>query len=119
MSKFFRLTKKQNSKRIFPKGFSKTVKINFRIFNATLISLIIVIGVASLVQINSLAVKGYQIKDLQNRINELKEVGENLQLDALKLQSMDNIKNKVSSLDMVAVGEVSYLTPTPVALATR
>ena len=116
MSKFFHLSKKPvNSNQT--KKRSKKMKINTKILNIMMIGLIVVFGFSYLVQMNGLATKGYQIKDLEVQIEQLELQGSNLELEVLSLQSISNVKNKVSKLNMVEVGNVEYLSPTPVALA--
>ena len=70
-----------------------------------------------MVQINGLATRGYQIKELESKIADLKQENSDLELEALSLQSMGAVKDKVDGLGLVAIGEVDYLQPTPVAVA--
>ena len=93
--------------------------ISVRLFNLIIIGLIIFSGATYLVQMNSLAIKGYKIEDLETKIAELKQEGESLELQVSELQSVKSIRDKVSQLNMVSEGRVEYLAPTPVALAPR
>ena len=93
------------------------MKVSFKTLNIVVVALIVVIGVSYLVQINSLATKGYQIEELENRITELQQEQADLELEALSLQSMGVVKEKVDNLGMVLAGESDYLQPTPVAVA--
>ncbi len=79
--------------------------------------LIIFFGVSYLIQTNGLATKGYQIKELESKIAELKQEQADLELEALSLQSLGTVKEKVDQLGLVAVDKTDYLAPTPVALA--
>ncbi len=85
--------------------------------NLTLICLVAIFGLGYLVQTNDLATKGYEIRDLENKISKLQEEKSDLNLEALNLQSMGNINQKVNDLGMVLVNEAEYLMPTPVAVA--
>lgn len=85
--------------------------------NALLTIIIIVVGLTYLIQINSLATKGYEIKELENEIYTLELETSDLQSLTLELQSMNNIQTKVTQLNMVAVGQAEYLSPKPVARA--
>lgn len=115
MSKFFHLSKKQPKLSCrYPRK-----KISVKLLNLFILSLVVVTGMSYLIQANSIATKGYAIKDLQTKIDQLKQDGNNLQLQISELQSMDNIKNRISQLDMVSAGQAEYLAPTPVALAAR
>jgi len=116
MSKFFHLSKKP--KKVFRKRkFLASMEINLKTANIVVSGLIVVMTVGYLVQINSLATKGYQIKDLENKITSLKQEKADLELEALSLQSMGNVAEKVQGLGMVSAGEPEYLAPTPVAMA--
>lgn len=117
MSKFFHLSKRRTRKvqrrsKIFP-----VMKTNTRTLNIILVVVVAIFGISYLVQINSVATKGYQIEELENKITELKEEQADLELEALSLQSMGTVKEKVDELGLVAIGEADYLQPTPVALA--
>ena len=116
MSKFFHLSKKPR-KVLRKRKFLASMKINLKTANIAVGGLIIVITVSYLVQINSLATKGYQIKELENKIAGLKQDKADLELEALSLQSMGTVKGKVQGLGMVMAGEPEYLAPTPVAMA--
>lgn len=116
MSKFFHLTKNPvknyHKRKLFP-----VMKINIRIINIAIIALIVVVSVSYLIQINSLATKGYQIKELEKKVDELKQQKADLELEALSLQSMGVVKEKIADLGMVLAGETDYLQPTPVVVA--
>lgn len=116
MSKFFHLAKKR-AKRIHHKRLIPTMKISLKAANIFAGILVGVMVVTYLIQINGLAIKGYQIKELENKITELKQEKADLELEALGLQSMGSVKEKVENLGLVAVGETEYLQPTPVVMA--
>jgi cell division protein FtsL len=112
MSKFFHLSKKSkvsNSK--------MKLRVNAKLSNVVLVLLIVVFGLGYLIQINGMATKGYQIRDLEDRISELQQEKADLQLEALSLQSMGKVQEKVDNLGMVLANEAEYLMPTPVAVA--
>ena len=93
------------------------MKISIKTVNVVICTLIVVMTVGYLVQINSLATKGYKIKELENKITGLKKEQADLELEALSLQSMGTVAEKVQDLGMVMAGEPEYLAPTPVAMA--
>jgi len=114
MSKFFCLTKNP-IKKIRRKACR--IKISIKLVNIVIIGLVIFSSAAYLIQVNSLATKGYQIRELEIKISQLEKEGSALELEALNLQSIDNIKSKVSHLNMVDIDKVEYLVSTPVAFA--
>lgn len=93
------------------------LRVNAKLSNVVLVLLIVVFGLGYLIQINGMATKGYQIRDLEDRISELQQEKADLQLEALSLQSMGKVQEKVDNLGMVLANEAEYLMPTPVAVA--
>lgn len=117
MTKFFHLAKRKGNTVKKKRKIFNLSKINFNTVNVVIGVMIVVMGVTYLVQINGLVTKGYQISELEQKITELTDRNADLELETLSLQSMDSIKTKVDGLGLVAVGEVEYLNPTPVAVA--
>ncbi len=112
MSKFFHLAKKSKKS-----GFKLKIRLNLKAINIFLVVSIVAIGLGYLVQINDLATIGYQINDLQDKISMLKQEKSDLELEALSLQSIGKVQEKVDGLGMVMANEAEYLKPTPVAFA--
>lgn len=75
------------------------------------------VGAAYLVQVNSLATKGYYIRELQQQIQERQKLTRALELQAMGLRSLDTVQSRVDELGMVAIGSSEFLNPTPVAVA--
>ena len=116
MTKFLHHQKKSNSKigKIFKTMRVKPEKKGVKIL---IIALIACFGVGYLVQVNSLATKGYQIKELENQITTLQQEKADLELQSLSLQSMSAVKDRLAQSGMVATQSSDYLEPTPVAMA--
>lgn len=93
------------------------VKSKSKFFNYALMTMIGAMFFGYLVSVNGLATKGYQIKELQNKVADLKQQNDDLQLQALALQSMGAVQDKVNSLKMVDAGKSDYLVEKPVAVA--
>ena len=93
-----------------PKSVFKKNIFNLKNVNKVLLLAIIVIGVYYIAGTNDLTIKGFALSDLKSQKNKLVEANNKLELNALTLSAYSNIKEKVSSLNMVAAGEVSYLT---------
>jgi hypothetical protein len=94
-------------------------RLNLKLVNFFLGGLIALIGGFYLVNINDLTVKGFALRELKSEGTIL--TGENLDSEAkvMNLQSYNNLSEKVKKLDMVAVGEVEYLTANQTVLARR
>jgi C4-type Zn-finger protein len=58
---------------------------------------------------NHMSVEGYKIKELENKIQELKENNKKLQLKIDEKQSFSYINNKLANLEMTEKGRIDYL----------
>ncbi|MDD5043240.1 MAG: septum formation initiator family protein [Patescibacteria group bacterium] len=94
-------------------------RINGLNFNVIILVLIVAAGLLYLVQINSVAAKGFEIKDLEKRIETLKDDNKNLELKIAELQSHSYLAEKIKGLNMVAVSKVDYLIPGSTAVAYK
>jgi len=117
MSKFFCLSRKKRGSKTKCKKIIPAMRANLKIINTILAVLVVVVAVSYFVQINSLATKGYQITELEDKVEQLEQEKKDLELISLNLQSMGTVKEKVDGLGLVAINDVQYLTPTPVAVA--
>jgi len=92
------------------KPFVASRVLNLKNFNKLIFFVIIISLIYYVAGVNDLAIKGFALSDLKQQKNKLIEANNKLELKALTSSSYPNIKEKVSSLKMVAAGEVSYLT---------
>jgi len=63
-----------------------------------------------LIQTNSLVSCNFKIRKQQAKIAELKIITERLEINIAQWQSPANLEELISSLEMVEIGEVIYLT---------
>lgn len=93
----------------------KTIGLGFRLGNVSLgFFIIILIGVFGLLyisQINSVAVAGYTIKEVDKKIEELQRKNKEIELELARLQSVTNIKNESQKLNMVELSQASFINP--------
>ena len=82
----------------------------FRYVNTALFSVFLMIGFYYLVSANDLVVKGVVMQGLKNQAKNLDEDKRVYENKILALQSYGSLKVRVQSLNMVAVGDVDYLT---------
>ncbi len=80
-----------------------------RMLNKGLALTVALFSVLYLVQVNALATKGYQIKDLEKRISEQKKQNERLQMKIIERQSLGSLQEKVDSLGLVRTERIEYL----------
>jgi hypothetical protein len=62
-----------------------------------------------LFQVNDLAVKGYDIRDLENKIGELEKENKKMQIREMELRSMYVIEKSAQDFNLVSPVNVTYL----------
>jgi cell division protein FtsL len=66
-------------------------------------------GALYLYQVNDLASKGYEIKDMENQIADLKKENENGRIKEVEARSMYNIEQTTGDLGLVSSTNAAYL----------
>jgi len=94
-------------------------RLNLKFVNIFLGSLIAIIGGYYLVNINDLTVKGFALRELKSEATILTSENLDSETKVMNLQSYNNLNEKVKKLNMVAVGEVEYLTINQTTLARK
>lgn len=89
---------------------NKKKLFSLRIFNIVLLLFIIVSGVYYLTGINNLTVKGFRLQELKREVNRLSSENKKIKLQAMNLESYNNLSQRAEKLNMVAVGEIDYIT---------
>lgn len=84
-------------------------KIAFLALIFVLVVLILFSGAFYLYQVNDLATKGYEIKDIENRIQNLEKDSKRMQIKEVELRSMYNIEKSTQDLNLVNPASVSYI----------
>lgn len=74
-----------------------------------LVTLVCAAGVFYIFEVNNLATKGYEIRNLENQLNKSQKENETLRIQAAELKSLNKIEEKTKDLNMVAPKDVSYL----------
>lgn len=90
-------------------GFAGRVEIN-------LMSLVFILALSTcacgafyLYQVNGIATKGYEIRELENEIQELNKESKKMEIHEVELRSMYNIEKASQDLNLVNSGEVAYV----------
>lgn len=96
-------------------------KINSKIvkFRTIIFSFLIIFSLAYFWQVTSLSIKGFQIKDLDKQIQQLKKDSQKMELEITVEKSMMNVDERVKGLNLVAVQNVEYLNVMSPAVALR
>jgi len=124
MGRFF--WKKEKSNHHFPELNTKKSLGKFLLAYLKPAVIVVLIGAAILglgslylVQTNVNATAGYQMKDLEQRIDGLKQYNRKLNLAYIGLQSMDNVTAMSADLKLVPVGNVEIISPLDTAVAMK
>lgn len=78
-------------------------------FNLALLALIVAFGFVYLFQINTLGTRGYEIRQLEQKIKVLQAENKDLQITSSSLSSITQIQKDAESLQMVPAGSVTYI----------
>ncbi len=110
---FPELNKRKNNIRLIARFFTPN-KI------ATMLVLAVMgVGFIYLMETNIGATKGYKINDLGKKAEELKQEYDKLNLQYIESQSMANIINKTSDLNLVAIDDIEVINQLGSAVAFR
>ncbi len=72
-----------------------------------------------LAQSNQTATKGYEIRELEDKLDGLQEANKKLELEAAGLQSVKNIEAAAGHLNMIPIEKIFYITPTGTVVALQ
>ena len=75
------------------------------------IFLLCVLSLFYLTNTNSVAIKGYEFKELEQKIQSLRKENKKLQLESIELQSIQRIEKEAEKLKMEEINKVSYTSP--------
>jgi len=97
----------------------KSSLFNLKHFNQLLFGLIIVSGVCYVAGTNDLSIKGYELQAMEEKKQQLQKENKLNELNITQLSSYNNINERVKDLDMVAVGEVKYISAASAMVAKK
>ncbi len=79
-------------------------------WNILLAALICIAGVLYIFEVNSVATQGFDIRNLEKKVQEKGEENAKLKIREAELRSIYNIEQKTKDLNMVAPKDVSYMS---------
>jgi hypothetical protein len=87
----------------------------------TLLGFLTLLVVFYLVQINYVATRGYEIKELGKQVEALKQSSRKFEMQSAELQSVKNIEQNFPNNSFVAVEKIEYLASTvmPMGVAVK
>lgn len=110
-------TQKSSASFLLEKRLEGNVRISAASMVFVVFTLFLATGFFYLYQVNDLATKGYEIKEIENRIKDLEEEGKKLKIKETELRSMYTIEKDTENLNLVNSENISYIEVNgPVAL---
>ena len=61
-----------------------------------------------LLEVNTIAAKGFQIREFEKQVYSLREQNDKLAIEVVEMRSMNNLDEQVSELGMVTVEDILY-----------
>ena len=78
---------------------------------------VFICGALYLYQVNDIATKGYEIREMERKIQNLDQESKKLQIKEVELKSMYNIEKSMENSNLVTSSEVTYVEiKSPVAM---
>ena len=90
--------------------YIKTMDQNLALINLVVLALVLLIGFAFIIQVNRSTTKGYQIRDLETRIEQLGIENQRMEIEVARNRSVAAIDDKVQMLNMKPVEQVDYVS---------
>ena len=84
-----------------------------------LTGLIIFAGLSYLFYMNQTATSGFDIKGMENSIEQIKKINKSLELQTAELQSLQRIEAASQELQMVATTRIEYLPAVGASVAVK
>ncbi|MDZ7798209.1 MAG: hypothetical protein U5L76_01175 [Patescibacteria group bacterium] len=109
MTKFSQKFQSQRRSRLAKPSFLSKLKISRQKLSVALFLCLIITGLAYLAVINNVSIRGFEIKELEKRVGDLKEENKNLEMKTAQLQSMEVIAQASKGLDLELAEKVEYL----------
>ncbi len=104
-----------------PKPVARAFHSLFRehvfLVNTATFAVLVLLCVGYIIQVNGSISKGYQIRELENQIQELTLKNQTLELDTQRAQSLDRVTRSVKMLGLVDAEQPEYLSSDKPALA--
>jgi len=66
-------------------------------------------GAVYLSQVNGIAIKGFEVRDVEKKIQILEKENQKLKIQEVELASMNTIEKSMDSLNLVGPANVSYI----------
>lgn len=77
--------------------------------NVATLVLVVAFSAAYIVQVNGSVAKGYAIREIEDRIDDLALQNQKLEVTVREAQALDNVTRSVKMLGLVSAGTPTYL----------
>lgn len=94
-------------------------RIPLVVWNILLLAAVITLGALYLVRVNTTMAYGYEIRDAERRLNELRSEVRLNQVKLSEIEAVGNLTAQAQSLGMVPVGQVEYIAGPNMGVARR
>ena len=98
---------------------SRLLKCKKPVIWVLLISLLVGALSMYLLQVNAIAAKGFEIRNLESQVNDLNDENEKLSVQVVELKAMNELDDKVAALNMVPIDSMVYYDTTGQVVARR
>lgn len=105
----FSMQESVKTKRVNSQNCRGSVTFSSKATVIILVFMAFVCGSFYLYQVNDLATKGYEIRDIENEIKKLKADNEKNKIQEVELKSMHNIEKVAEDLNLVSSKDSTYI----------
>ncbi|NIM46778.1 MAG: hypothetical protein GTN40_01305 [Candidatus Aenigmarchaeota archaeon] len=96
-------------RRQFSRGYQKTARVGPVSLGFITVVLLFILSLLYLAQSNRIAVRGYEISELEKKQTELIEERERLEIEAARLKSIQEIQKGASNSKMEPTKQINYV----------
>lgn len=86
-----------------------STKISLMAWSLILAMAIIFSGAFYLFQVNSIATQGFEIKKIENNIQDVERENKKLKIKEIELKSMQNIEKATQEFNLISPKDISYV----------
>lgn len=90
-------------------GIKGSIRIGLAGAGFLMIFFVIFMSAFYLFQVNNLAIKGYEVKDLENKISDLKKNNKEMRIREMELRSMYAIETAAKDFNLLDSNNATYL----------
>ena len=98
-----------NVKRTYAKNCRGSFNLSLKSAIIILALIVLILGIFYLYQVNDLATKGYEIREIEKQIIELSEMNKKNRIKEVELRSMYNIEKTAENLNLISSKGMTYI----------